>query len=120
MTAPAPPRRWPPAALAFVLGCLLTAAAAGGLYYAVALRNPAPAGGGPAGPEFPRPEFTRLVLNKAEAEVVAAVGPPDSTSEDGDTRYWHFKRRTRDPLTGDLDSDVQVVVQGGRAVAVNY
>ena len=53
-------------------------------------------------------------MGKPEAEVIAAVGKPDETSVDNDATYWHFKKRTRDPLTGDRDTDVQVVIKHGK------
>ena len=112
-------RRWPVAVVAFGLGVVVTAGAAAGLYYGLVLRNPRPPAE-PAGPVLTRAEFGQRVTGKTEAEVVAAVGPPDSTSEDADGKYWHYKRRTRDPLTGDLDSDVQVVLKGDKVVAVNF
>ena len=66
------------------------------------------------------PEFSRLVLGKSEAEVIEAVGRPDETSEDDDARYWHFKKRTLDPLTQEKDTDVQVVIKGGKVANINY
>lgn len=119
MSAPPGSRRWPLAVSAFGLGSLFTAVLAAGLSSGVpGCGGPPP--GTPAGTVRPRPEFTRLVMGKGEAEVVAAVGPPDSTSEDDGTKFWHYKGRTRDPLTGATDTDVQVIVQQGKVVAVNY
>lgn len=108
------PRRLP----AFLMGCLLTAGlavalAAGGVWWL----RPAPAAEPPA---RSRSEFTRLVMGKPAVEVLAAVGPPDSTSEDAQARYWHYKRRTRDPLTDAPDTDVQVVLEGETVTAINY
>jgi hypothetical protein len=67
-----------------------------------------------------RPEFSRQVMGRSEKEVVEAVGRPDETSEDAQTHYWHFKRRTRDPLTKERDLDVQVVFKSGKVTSVNY
>jgi hypothetical protein len=60
------------------------------------------------------------VLGKSEEEVIDAVGRPDETSEDDDARYWHFKKRTLDPLTQEKDADVQVVIKGGKVASINY
>lgn len=104
---------------AFVLGSMLTLALAGGAYYAIrhaGRSTPTP----PGPPVYSRPEFTRLVMGKPEDEVIQAVGRPDETSDDRDARYWHFKNRTRDPITGEEDTDVQVVIKGGKVADVNY
>jgi hypothetical protein len=113
--------RWPAALAGFVLGAVVALGGAGGLYYKyVWARPPAAEDAGP--PPLARPEFTAKVDGKTEAEVLAAVGRPDDTSEDAAarTKFWHFKRRTRDPVSGAVDSDVQVVIQDGRVTAVNY
>ena len=52
--------------------------------------------------------------------MIGAVGRPDETTEDDDARYWHFKKRTLDPLTQEKDTDVQVVIQGGKVAKINY
>ncbi|QEH31810.1 hypothetical protein OJF2_02750 [Aquisphaera giovannonii] len=119
--APTPVRpRWPLATFTFFLGMLFGLAMAAGAYYAASryLRPPEPAG--PARPVFPREEFTRRVMGKSEDEVVAAVGRPDVTSEDNGARYWHFKKRTRDPVTQDEDTDVQVVIKEGKVTNINF
>jgi hypothetical protein len=103
----------------FVLGSLLTLAVGIGLYFALAgYFRPAPANAHE--PVFTRPEFSRRVMGKSETEVVEAVGKPDETSEDAHSRYWHFKGRTRDPLTQEKDSDVQLVFKSGKVANVNY
>ncbi len=119
MTAPAPSRR-APAPFAFALGTLFGLATAAGGYVAVsrALRSPEPAA--PAQPVFAREDFSRLVMGKSEEEVIAAVGRPDVTGEGGGTRFWHFKKRTRDPITQSEDTDVQVVIKEGKVVNINY
>jgi len=115
----ASPSRWTLALFAFALGSLSTLALVGGAYYAInrARQSQSPL---PHQPVYSRPEFSRLVLGKSEAEVIEAVGRPDETSEDDDARYWHFKKRTLDPLTQEKDTDVQVVIQGGKVVNINY
>jgi hypothetical protein len=116
MSAPAP-SRWTLALFAFALGSLSTLALVGGAYYAI---NRARQSQSPPPPVYTRPEFSRLVLGKSEAEVIEAVGRPDETSEDDDARYWHFKKRTLDPLTQEKDTDVQVVIKGGKVANINY
>ena len=113
------PSRWTLALFAFALGSLSTLALVGGTYYAIngAQQSQSPP---PPPPVYSRPEFSRLVLGKSEAEVIEAVGRPDETSEDDDARYWHFKKRTLDPLTQEKDTDVQVVIKGGKVASINY
>jgi outer membrane protein assembly factor BamE (lipoprotein component of BamABCDE complex) len=67
-----------------------------------------------------RDEFKHMIMGKTEDEVFAAAGRPRTTSQEGSMSYWHFAERTKDPLTGVADSDVQVVFDHGRVVAVNY
>jgi hypothetical protein len=116
MSAPAL-SRWRLALFAFALGSLSTLALLGGAYYAM---NRAPQPQSPPPPVYSRPEFSRLVLGKSEAEVIEAVGRPDETSEDDDARYWHFKKRTLDPVTQEKDTDVQVVIKAGKVANINY
>ena len=115
---PAPtPSRWRLALFAFALGSLSTLALVGGAYYAI---NRARQSQSPPPPVYSRPDFSRLVMGKSEAEVIEAVGRPDETTEDDDARYWHFKKRTLDPLTQQKDTDVQVVIKGGKVANINY
>jgi hypothetical protein len=113
--------RWPAVLAGFILGVLVAVGTAGGLYYQFVWSRPSVEG--EVGPGLiPRPDFTARVDGKTEDEVVAAVGRPDETSEDpaSRTKFWHFKRRTRDPVSGVTDADVQVVIMDGRVTAVNY
>lgn len=114
------PSRWMLALFfAFALGSLSTLALVGSLYYALnGARQPQPLPR--SRPAYSRETFSSLVLGKSEAEVIAAVGRPDDTSEDEDARYWHFKKRTFDPLTQEKDTDVQVIIKGGKAAEINY
>ena len=113
------PSRCSLALIAFALGSLSTLALVGGAYFAFnrAGQSQSPP---PPSPVYSRPEFSRLVLGKSEAEVIEAVGRPDETSEDDDARYWHFKKRTLDPLTQEKDTDVQVVIKDGKVADINY
>jgi hypothetical protein len=119
MTTPAP-SRWTVALLAFALGSLSTLALVGGAFYAINRTRQSESPPRPRPRVYSRPEFSRLVLGKSEAEVIKAVGRPDETSEDDDARYWHFKKRTLDPLTQEKDTDVQVVIKAGRVAEINY
>ena len=67
-----------------------------------------------------RDEFKQKIMGKTEDEVLAPAGRPSTTSQEASMSYWHYADRTKDPLTGEADSDVQVVFQHGRVVAVNY
>jgi hypothetical protein len=114
------PSRWLLALAAFALGSILTLAAVAGVFYVASdFTKPSPPSSDST-PVYPRPEFSRRVMGKTEAEVIQAVGKPDETSQDNESRYWHFKKRTRDPLTGGEDSDVQVVIKDGKVVNINY
>ncbi len=119
MSTPAP-SRWTLALFAFALGSLSTLALIGGAYYAInrARQSQSPPPSPP--PVYSRPEFSRLVLGKSEADVIDAVGRPDETSEDDDAQYWHFKKRTLDPLTQEKDTDVQMVIKGCKVAEINY
>jgi hypothetical protein len=119
MSAPAR-SRWTLALVAFALGSLSTLALVGGAYYAINRARQSQSPPMPPHPVYSRPEFSRLVMGKSEAEVIEAVGRPDETSEDDDARYWHFKKRTLDPLTQEKDTDVQVVIKGGKVASINY
>jgi hypothetical protein len=119
MSAPTP-SRWKLALFAFALGSLSTLALVGGAYYAINRARQSQLHGPPPLPVYSRPEFSRLLIGKSEAEVIEAVGRPDETSEDDDARYWHFKKRTLDPVTEEKDADVQVVIKDGKVANVNY
>src|SRR5437879_320368 len=65
-------------------------------------------------PIYSREEFTGLILGKTPDEVREVLGTPAKTSEDLEAEYWHYRNRTRDPITERLDSDVQVVFRKGK------
>jgi hypothetical protein len=119
MSAPAR-SRWTLALFSFALGSLFTLALVVGAYYAIdrARQSQSPP---PHPPRvYSRLEFSHRVLGKSEEGVIEAVGRPDETTEDDDARYWHFKNRTLDPLTQEKDTDVQVVIKGGKVTNINY
>ena len=119
MPIPAP-SRWTIALFAFALGSLSTLALVGGAYYAINRARQSQSPPPHPHPVYSRPEFSRRVLGKSEAEVIEVVGRPDETSEDDDARYWHFKKRTLDPVTQEKDTDVQVVIKDGKVADINY
>jgi len=84
---------------------------------AVQVNGPARAGGTTR--VYTRQEFRELVVGKTEAEVIEAVGKPDSTT-DGDGAVWTYRNRTKDPATGETDPRASVHFQGGKAAQVNY
>ena len=69
---------------------------------------------------YTRGEFTSMVMGKSEVEVLDHLGKPDRTATDSDARYWHYKGRTKDPVSGETDTDAQLVFRDGRVTAVTY
>jgi outer membrane protein assembly factor BamE (lipoprotein component of BamABCDE complex) len=67
-----------------------------------------------------REEFRAKVMGKTPDEVITAVGKPDSTQESGGNQNWYYEKRSRDPITGNVDRSAQVVFEGGRVVRVNF
>ncbi|QJW98196.1 hypothetical protein [Frigoriglobus tundricola] len=119
MPDPAPLRRSRAALVIKLVGAAAVAAAA--LYLGLSsCQGPPPPAPGDSRPVYLRPEFDRLVMGKTEASVVEAVGRPDTTSEDEENKFWHYKWRVRDPLTNATDTDVQVVFKDGKVVGINY
>ena len=67
-----------------------------------------------------RDEFKAKVMGKTAAEVIAAVGKPDDTSE-GAIRTWKYRDRTTDPVTGKTDALAFVYFgDDGRVSRVGY
>ena len=68
-----------------------------------------------------RNEFeAKLVVGMSEQEVIAAIGTPDSTSENGNLKFWYYKQKTVDPITGKVDSSIQVCFKNGKYSDTNY
>jgi hypothetical protein len=55
-----------------------------------------------------RQEFKLKVLGKTEAEVIKAVGPPQTKLVGQDTAEWIYPRRTIDPTTQKIYDSVSV------------
>jgi hypothetical protein len=100
----------------------------GGLPSPVAL----PAGSAPAvsrGP-IPRAEFQKLVSMKTPEEVLSAVGRPDATELQGSKNMdikvsaydalWTYRRATVDPVSSNVDEEVQVRFFSRAAVEVTF
>lgn len=114
--------RWMLGLGAFALGCLVTlgvTAAALFAFFRSDLKrvHPEP---DHRPPLYSREQFSALVTGKTEVEVFDAVGKPSNTSVDSEATYWHYRNLTRDPVAGTIDSDVQLVFEKGRVVALNY
>jgi hypothetical protein len=104
-----------------VAGGILAAVVLAGLCVWFIFRtHPAAGDGGQQQPVYSRAEFKSKVLGKTEEEVSREMGPPDFTSQDSETLYWHYRNRTRDPAGKGPDTDAQVVFHHGKVDAVNY
>jgi hypothetical protein len=84
------------------------------------LLRPAPPDHPAQQPTLSRVEFNAKVVGKSEQGVYDAVGPPDFTSKDSEAQYWHYRKRTKDPVTGATDMDAQLVIRDGSVKSVNY
>lgn len=69
---------------------------------------------------FSRDEFKQLVIGKTEAEVKAAVGGPDKTSDNGHAVCWEYKQRTVDPTTGKTDRLILVFFKDGKVDSITF
>jgi outer membrane protein assembly factor BamE (lipoprotein component of BamABCDE complex) len=69
---------------------------------------------------YGRAEFKRLLLGKTPDEVLAAVGKPETTSEQERRSVWYYRDRTRDPVTGKVDFQAMVVFRDGVVDEVVY
>jgi hypothetical protein len=67
-----------------------------------------------------RQEFRDLVTGKTPDEVIAAVGKPDDTREEGDLTRWTYGGRVQDPGPGQPAADPVVVFRAGKAAEVQY
>ena len=113
--------RWTIAGFAFALGALLALAITAGTLIAFwGWRHHPQAQKSGDQPVYTRADFAKLVLGKTEAQVFDALGKTDLTSEDDEALYWHYRKRTEDPVTGQPDSDVQLIFQDGRVVNIGY
>jgi hypothetical protein len=77
-------------------------------------------------PELARPEpvdrevFRQLVGTGVD-DLKGAAGAPDRTEEpEGGTSIWHYYKRTRDPASGQVDSDAILYIHNGAVAAVYF
>lgn len=66
-----------------------------------------------------RDEFRALTLGKTMTEVVAAVGAPHSTAEDGSVTSWFYRNDVYDPISGNL-GNAHLVIVNGLVVKANF
>jgi hypothetical protein len=59
-------------------------------------------------------------MGKSEAEVVQAVGNPDTTAAHGREKEWAFLRRTLHPVTGRTDPAATVHFTDGVVDRVTF
>lgn len=87
-------------------------------------RPPAATPSGPAvtaaAKKYTRKEFETLVMGKTEDEVLAAVGKPSSTSNNGGALRWYYSDMTIDPVTSKPDVYIQVCFERGKVNLINY
>jgi hypothetical protein len=72
------------------------------------------------GGTYTRANFQALVMGKSEAEVVQAVGNPDTTAADGQVKTWQFLRRTLHPVSGRTDTAATVHFTDGVVDRVTF
>ncbi|MGZ5009401.1 MAG: hypothetical protein ACXV74_00400 [Methylobacter sp.] len=67
-----------------------------------------------------RDTFKYSVLRKTTDQVILAVGKPSTTQQAGGTEYWNYHYATKDPITGKLDHNAQMVIENGYVRDVNF
>lgn len=72
-----------------------------------------------------RQEFNAAVIGKTPDEVLQTVGKPDSTSTAYVYEFWYYTDHSPaviilDPVTGQRETQVQVVFEKGRVTKVNH
>lgn len=80
----------------------------------------APPANPPAAKKMTRDELRQKVVGLTEDELMKAVGRPRKTTELGDDRYYFYDDLTVDAASGKTDANIQVVIQNGKVVRVNY
>jgi hypothetical protein len=111
--------RWKTVVSSLIAGCFLMAVVLVGLYWGTIARSSS-TGDNKQRTIYARGEFSPLVMDKTEEEVYQTMGKPDTTSQDSDAHYWHYRNCTRDPVSKQADTDVQLVFRKGKVAAVNY
>ena len=108
-----------------LIGAIVFAVATG-LFLAVAVAvviasksgKPTEAAVGDSSKKYTREEFTKLVMGKTEAEVIKAVGRPESTDE-AEPILWRYSNLVLNPATGKYDK-ASVYFQNGVVFKINW
>ena len=66
-----------------------------------------------------REEFQLKVMGKTPAEVIEAVGKPDSI-QDGRDPTWIYDLRTIDPVSRKVDVNARLIIKSGVVALVNF
>ena len=67
---------------------------------------------------YTREEFKALVMGKTPDEVIAAIGRPDKTWDDG--KEWSYDGITIDPITGKRDYVSSIEFKDGKVARVRF
>lgn len=67
-----------------------------------------------------RDDFKQLIMSKPPEQVILSIGKPDTTQQSGVTEYWNYHSATKDPITGKVDRNAQVVIEEGVVKKVNF
>lgn len=67
-----------------------------------------------------RDDFKQSILSKTPEQVLTNVGRPDTTQQSGTIEYWNYHHFTKDPITGKVDNNAQVVIEDGTVKRVNF
>lgn len=70
---------------------------------------------------YTREEFRKLVVGKTKDEVKEALGPPDSTDDNGTGDFWWtYSHRSVDPANNKIDSISFIKFRRGVVYAVDF
>lgn len=78
--------------------------------------------GGTAEKKLPtRDRLRKTLMHMKPDDVVKELGKPNSTQDrGGGDQMWYYEGKSVDPVTGNIDSTIQVVFEKGFVVRVNY
>ncbi len=74
----------------------------------------------PTGPVMMRANFRKAIMGKTPQQVLAKVGKPKSTQDQDGSLFWYYRNKSKDPITGQLDYQIQVVFRKNRVSSVNF
>lgn len=70
---------------------------------------------------IPRRQFSILVYDKNQEDVIRTMGKPDATSEYQGIPFWYYARRTYDPITGKVDVQAKLMFgDGAHVTSIDY